>query len=113
MIRAAGLSAFLLCMSASAISDTPRTAVLSDLPLPFQKARALPLGSRPSPPRSLNIDALVGVHVDAVRTSLGTPDYEGSDLHCEASECWAFRYGPEPEPIPPPKDLGNGWVEIE
>ena len=113
MARAIGLAIILLCVSAVAVSDTPQAKLLSDLQLAFQKSRALPVGSRPSPPRSLNINDLVGTQPDAIGAFLGTPDHQGSYLHCDASQCWAFRYGPEREPIPPPKDLGDGWVEME
>ena len=112
MVRAIALATLLLYVSAAAAADSPRTTVLSDLQLAFQRARALPLGSRPPPPPDLNINALVGAQPGALRASLGTPNYEGSDLDCGASRCWAFTYGPEPAPTTSERDIGDGRTEV-
>jgi hypothetical protein len=40
------------------------------------------------------------------------PDYEGDDLlNCDATQCWAFKYGPEPE-LPEKRFLDDGQTEI-
>jgi hypothetical protein len=112
MIRASAVAVLLVHISIAATGDPLRIKVLADLQAAFKQARELPRGSRPSPPRSLNIDALIGIQPDVVRASLGTPDYEGNDLlNCGASRCWAFRYGPERKP-PLERDVGDGRKEI-
>src|SRR5262245_15625920 len=64
----------MLAFTVAIASDSEGTAALADLQAAFQKARALPLGSRPSPPRKLNIDALRVARPASIRTALGQPD---------------------------------------
>ncbi len=112
LVRAIVLAVLSLHSSTGGAADSTRTTVLSELQLAFQDARALPLGSRPSPPLDVDIDSLVGAHLGLIRASLGTPDYEGDDLlNCDATQCWAFEYGPEPEP-PLTRDRGDGRTDI-
>jgi hypothetical protein len=106
------LIVFMVDRSWAVAGDRKTDAVLSTLRAAFTTARALPAGSRPDPPEAIDIDRLRQASPISVRSTLGRPTYQGRDLDCGASTCWAFEYGPRLQADSSARDLGNGLSEV-
>jgi hypothetical protein len=107
---------FIGVMHATA-SDVPAksTSDLNSLASYFNKARALPVGTRPPPPHA-NLRKLIGLAFDEIRGALGPPDPpDDYDWQCHATRCAVYSYGADERNAPVRTgDAGNGiqWIEV-
>jgi hypothetical protein len=104
-----------LAMAVATLAAASSTRVLETFRAAFAAARALPLGSRPSPP-DLEPTSLIHTPLITLSGYLGqsTPIDCSDLLTRQAETCVSFIYGPGPAPQDPPRSItittGGPWL---
>lgn len=95
-------------------SDPNASATLIALGKDFAYARSLPEGTRPRPPEDVDIHALIGMKLSAIRRAIGRPNKLDRQFPPECGEwrCVSFTYGQYEHSVGRVERQPNGLMTI-